>query len=108
MTNKQELKQISLLSMRAARAEGDGAFSSRNPAISRQTEVIRGYSVALVDTACDVTSEVTECESGVCLCRTNRAAGLCFKQAGGECSTVLRCPDGKVKGSHGHSGNTTH
>lgn len=69
--------------------KGDGAFSHWNPVISRQTEVIQG------DSVCDVTSEVTECESGVCLSWADWAAGLCLNQAEVECSTVWWRPAGK-------------
>lgn len=47
-------------------AEVDDSVLSRDPAISRQTGVIQGFSVTLVDRACDVPSEATGCESGVC------------------------------------------
>lgn len=75
-------------------------------------EGIQGYSVASVDAACDVTSEVTECESGVRLCLYQpgcRAFFFYFKRAGGECSTGLRCSccKGQKGGTgHGRSGNT--
>lgn len=79
------------------------------PSADRQTEVIQGYSVALLDTACDVTSGVTECVSSICLWCTNQAAGQCFKQAGGECSLWCDAMLERSKGAtgHGHSGNTT-
>lgn len=41
-------------------------------------EGIQGYSVASVDAACDVTSEVTECESGVRLCLDQPGCGAFF------------------------------
>ena len=107
---KRQLEQIRLLSASACELKVMKHFLAETLESADTQGGIQGYSVASVDTACDVTSEVTECESGVRLCLYQPGCGaFYFKWVGGECSTALRCSccKGQKGGTgHGRSGNT--
>lgn len=75
---KRQLKQIRLLSASACELKVMKHFPAETVESADTQEGIQGYSVASVDAACDVTSEVTECESGVRLCLYQLGCGAFF------------------------------